>query len=516
MRTLLQSLDAARYQEDDELDRAFDISQARTDVLMAVIFGRKIVVPAGFIADSPGFQIIFSEVITALEASREKLYSLSSYRPFSLGLDHQFQNYDDFVRDYVDRFLDPETNLVVLGDIAKQQGVTNDQLLAFMSKAYLERKFFLIEQHGGPGLFFNRIAREFGEGNDCSLTVTHGNIHRPYSSKREGLALPLRAFLERTGAQFGDLASHKELSEGLEAIEKTSQGLGLRGTWYKNENRVRFGDTWDLARIWLDYSLNQEFITRYGVHVPSLFLQEIEQDKYPVGLTLGFASDGLVKAVETGEQGSAGLSGATNKVDWDRIWEIVASSPFQNSLRRMNSKIKQALDNEQRSLASAEEHKDTDIVRFTREVRDARKGRQAAVQDAMDQHIDTVLADLPDYAVENKLGKIFLRLKQQANEWTPKNAIAGFAVQKAAPAAVVSVTPTLFLASMGMPEAAINTALTTALGGVGMATAEKIADHTIGKVMRPTLEGLLGLDQANIDKHIDHMNFWIGASYVHD
>src|SRR5690606_11670188 len=108
-RTLLQSLDTARYHADRVVDRQTDIHQARTEILSAVLFGHEVVIPAGQIADCPAVRTLLPEVLNSFERARRRVYQLSGrrYFPFRLGVERRFvetdpRGYDSFVRNYIE------------------------------------------------------------------------------------------------------------------------------------------------------------------------------------------------------------------------------------------------------------------------------------------------------------------------------------------------------------------------------------------------------------------------------
>lgn len=510
-RTLVQSLDAARFQDDAEREREYDIAQARTETLMSVIFGRTMIIPAGYVADSPAFIRLFLEVDSGLDKHRRELARISSYKPFSIGLEPEFTTYDDFVRAYVHK----GARTVVLDDLAAGTQLSPDEFIAGMAQAFLERRWGTIERIGGPGLYFRRIADQFSDERTAAEVTRKAFKRRPYTGTKAGLAQPISAFLERSREKYPQAAALDEINEAIKAVRTDATDLQLRGTWYKPENRARFGESWDIARIWLDYSLNDEFSSRYAVDVPSYFLQEITEDKYPPGLPLAFLGDASLKRADAKKADDEDVQGGTDKIDWDRVWEMVATEPFQRSLQTLNTSIHRAVQEERDAYKRVEAEwlmEDEGVS----QIEDARIQRQASVEEAMNAHIDRVLGDLPEYAVESRFGKVYLKMRRNAEAWTKDKAWAKLA-GAAAPPVASSIAPTLFLTAMGMPAPVSfgGQLLTSAAGGIATDRIAKFGSRTLSRLTRPTSLASLGLDQEAVRKQVNDVNFWVGASYAY-
>ncbi|OAO04497.1 hypothetical protein A8B75_07765 [Sphingomonadales bacterium EhC05] len=508
--TILQSLDAARYQDDTAQSKQYDIAQARTETLMAILFGRTIVIPAGYVADSPGFQELFTEVYNGLEKHRQKLYNKSSYRPFSIGLEAHFNSYDDFVAAYVHS----GAKTVVLGDLASENDASPDEFIAAMSRAFLERHWMAIERIGGPGFFFRRIASEFCESEQLGLTVSKAFPDRPFTGSAIGLGAPLTAYLDRSREKFDHSDVFQAVESGISEVLSKADAPNLRGTWYKPEYKSVFGDYWDLIRNWLDFSLGNEFAYRYDIEIPSYFLQEVPNGKYDSQLLLAFLGQDSIDRVESNDQADE-VAGGMNQVDWERIWEMVSDDQFQRSIQKLNRDIYSAIHQERKEIEQYSSSKTAESIKQKIIVDKARDFRQASVQIAMNEHIDRVLGDLPDFSVESKIGRIYLKLKDKTQNWTKENTMAKIALE-GAPAAVGSIVPNILLASMGMPEAAINHGITAIAGGVGADQVAKLGSRTVSKLARPSELAAFGMSRSKLDSQVDDVNFWIGCSYSFD
>lgn len=536
VRTIIQSFDTARYHQDTPSDLKTDVAHARTEALMAILFGRTIVVPAGQVADSPAFIALFSEIMNAQRKVRAALYAKSSYRPFALGLESDFKDYDDFVAGYSES----AAPLVAIDEQARRKGEARTAQLNLMRQAYLERDFRkLDEAHLGYGHFAELIATEFGKGSSSGAAVVTANRQRIYTGKPGGLAAPVKALIGKLERKGIGRAVVEEIKAALTAVEADLNqsaasplldAAGLRGSWYARQ--ARFGSSWDIARIWLDHALFREFTVRYDVQIPSYFLQEITPQDYDVHLPLAFVGDSVVASMQKKlESSGPSISAAAEKVDWEALWEMVADPKFQQSLCTLNADLDSALLEELRTLESAKrDFADDPIALFQREER-ARKARQAKAGRAIDEHIDRMLASLRDYLVTNSAGRLVVALKRAprtllkqpllriigrgAKEGAAESA-SGLVENEAAQniqhylAAPAGVEPARMISNVGV-AASVGAGTAT---GAGAALAAAAARYTVDWVLRPKAFFGVPIDAVREQRH--QVNFWLGAAHYSD
>jgi hypothetical protein len=99
--TLIQAFDPVRLFS-NRTEEARRIMEARTEVLLNLLFGREVVLPAGQIADSPAVAVVYREVMLAFDqlppAKRERIRA----KPFRIALEHGYEDYTDYVARYID------------------------------------------------------------------------------------------------------------------------------------------------------------------------------------------------------------------------------------------------------------------------------------------------------------------------------------------------------------------------------------------------------------------------------
>ena len=99
--TLIQAFDPARFRPDRHGERS-RLAEARTEVLLNLLFGREIVLPAGHIADSPAVATVYLEVMGAFDRlPLDRKFSVRN-KPFRIALEASYLDYDDYVEKYVD------------------------------------------------------------------------------------------------------------------------------------------------------------------------------------------------------------------------------------------------------------------------------------------------------------------------------------------------------------------------------------------------------------------------------
>lgn len=145
MRTLLQSMDTARFHEDAASDTKIDIDQARSEILSALLFGHEIVVPAGAVADCPAAHTLLPEVLAHSRVARKHIKSDTgqNYYPIRLGVEEQFvesdpHGYDAFIRHSIADERERLAPYVILQKVAPD--IERRKLLVTLGESYLTRK----------------------------------------------------------------------------------------------------------------------------------------------------------------------------------------------------------------------------------------------------------------------------------------------------------------------------------------------------------------------------------------
>ena len=495
---------------------------------MAVLFGRSIVVPAGQIADCPAFIALFSEIMNAQKKVRQQVYQKSTYRPFLIGLEEAYVDYDDFVLDYRETV----APLANIGDQALARGTTREHQLKAMQRAYLERDYVALDKgHLGYGHFAKLVADEFGKGATSGTRPAHANRQRIFTGQQDGLASSLNGLLARLQAQEIIHSTLETIAEGIIALRRDigegdplRDSLALRGSWYSRQ--ARFEKAWDVARLWLDHALYREFTVRYDVQIPSYFLQEVEFEQHPLDITLAFAGDAVIDSIKDRQQTERPVIFASaDRVDWETVWEMVADAKFQHSLCTMNAELDVALLEEERTIKAARQEYEADPIALSRRYERARQARQVRAAEAIDGHIDRMLSNLRDYLVTNSAGRLVVSMKR-ATRTVFSNRLMRLIAQGGSEGATDVANDQVkdglkhFLAGPAGAESpsSSNTILSAAAGlGVSLASAAggkiaiKAAAYTADWIMRPKEIFDHSIETVRAEK--DRVNYWLGAAH---
>lgn len=353
---LLQSFDTPRFREDDRqwlvtrdgsplaTPMSQKIALARAEALLAVCFGREIVVPAGQVADSPGFQAIFTEIMDAYTPQRAAIREafaragMPEWRPFRLGIENAgLRDYQGFTRSY--RYTGAPMVLLEVtgGDIDREERTR--QLLEtagglFNQHRYEELGDLMLDHTGREnyGRFARTVAGYFDE--TTSLVADAGRPEIGTSA----YAHLFRARLgqdDLTGIDPAEVAQILGSVERIEAILAQQNLTGLRGNWYLF--RKDFGASWQLARAYLDFRLFMNLARLYGIDHPILVSQAVEAGRYDHSLMLGPRFRPGADGTPARDTRILRLAGRlVNRVKWDEVFEMVADPRFIRSIVRMN------------------------------------------------------------------------------------------------------------------------------------------------------------------------------------
>lgn len=355
-RCILQSFDTPRYREDDRkwlLMRSGEplitpmtqkIALARAEALLALCFGREILVPAGQIADSPGFQAIFTEIMAAYLPRRAEIKaSLASqgmpeWRPFRLGLEKpQTKDYAGFTRAY-----EYTGAPLVLMEMAGE-----DMYREEATRKLLERAISLFNQDEfdelGTLMLDNAKREDYGE---FARTVKgyfdeSASVIADKDTPQIGTSEYARLFQARlnqedlVGIDPGEVEQILGSVERIEAILKEKGFAGFRGNWYVF--RKDFGSSWQLARAYLDFRLFMNLSRLYEIDHPILVSQAIEANRYDHSLMLGprFRSD-ADGSLERDARLLKLAGRLVNRVKWNDVFDMFLDSRFVKNLKKMN------------------------------------------------------------------------------------------------------------------------------------------------------------------------------------
>jgi serine/threonine protein kinase len=353
---MLQSFDTPRFREDDKdwlrtrdnLPLATEMPQklalARAEALLAICFGREIVVPAGQIADSPGFQAIFMEIMAAYLPKRHTIdaafarHGLPDWRPFRVGLAQAgYGDYAGFTRAY--RYTGaPLVLLEVTGGDADREAQTRE-VLETAIRLFNEGEFdqlgaYILKRTGREnyGAFTRTVSGYFDK--QASIIA---RPDRPDIDTTEYAALFRARLLEEgtTGIDPEEVGRIMDNVTRIEAILAEKNLAGLRGNWYLF--RKDFGASWQLARAYLDFRLYMNLAHQYTVDHPILVSQVVEANRYDHSIMMGPRFDAAGNDMPERDTRLMRLASQTvDRVKWDEVFEMFVDDRFIRHLVRMN------------------------------------------------------------------------------------------------------------------------------------------------------------------------------------
>lgn len=318
--TLIQAFDPVRlfWNRTEEARR---IMEARTEVLLNLLFGREVVLPAGQIADSPAVAVVYREVMLAFDqlppAKRERIRA----KPFRIALEHGYEDYTD----YVARYIDVGAPIIQLPLPEQRRLEERAAGLALVKRLYIERQYDELERVvGRPG--FAEYA------NLVRVYLDARAVARPAVSASAPPDLLATVRRRVQGLRTGDYSDYlMEIEDALPFFASAPEFGTYRGLWYAHAER--FGSSWDIVRHWLDQSLYVNLTRYYGVQHPVFTTKDLPAARYS-------ARDILMP--ELAEYNVESQPVEIGSVDWKSIWEIVADSDFQRSLARMTEAVSSA------------------------------------------------------------------------------------------------------------------------------------------------------------------------------
>lgn len=439
LKTMLQSIDTARYHKDRPVDRTIDIAHARSEILSAMLFGYEIVIPAGAVADCPALIELIPEVFeNAIPHITKINQSLKlDYKLFRIGLESKYTSfrgqtgYSAFVKDYLESKLGSAPNLVALVELAKQSGWSSQLITATLGQAYLERNWNAIDNLGAT------IAAATGED---SAREQFNNYRRYAQSIYQFLepgehtqyaARPLfsetsfitnldkshfyRHLLYLLDVSDARHVNEHKLSREREVIDRIYQEIcnnkqnpAERGSWYKYQKTLNDEGMWNYSRNWLDAILYDCLRTGFEVSVPSYFTQELNPIGTDANMTLSLASQSAISEFCESDK----LNRAPNiehpqelMVDWEAIWQLIADKEYQLSLSAMTERHKEALNRQWQEVATWLDQKQSKDHREP-VLREIVQRRRIAMNAAFDDHIDFLNEKIQNFKIKNQNGKV--------------------------------------------------------------------------------------------------------------
>lgn len=366
IRTVLQALDSSRYKKDRPLDRSIDIAHARSEMLLAFLFGYEIVVPANDVADSPAFQALISEIHRMAKAPLESHKKTNGVplQLFKIGLEDRYRRignyrgYSAFVHTYRRDVLREKEeglsarDLVQLSETAAAEQSSTDMIRG-MAAVYLneDEPYAKLLEATHPDVFqFTRMMRSYFEPS-VNTAVEFAYLdanplsrdHSPLFQSYIGMALNRAA---RRGANDERV---RRIRLSVADFMASDLPKSRRSHWRKRDDI--FGDDSDIIRDWLDFALYGELFSAFGVNISSYFTQECTFDRDENDIRMGALSDRAFAAYGQSTQGT--LLPQADRVDWAEVIALVTSKPMVEAIKRFHTWLSEAsrLSGERREIA---------------------------------------------------------------------------------------------------------------------------------------------------------------------
>lgn len=441
LKTMLQSIDTARYHEDKSADRMTDIAHARSEVLSAMLFGYEIILPAGAIADCPALITLIPEVFENAEPYiaqiNESLHL--DYKLFRVGLESKYisheghTGYSAFVADYLESKLGSKPNMVALVELAKQSNWSSQLITAALGQAYLEQDWQAIDNLGSDmakakgrdavKIQFDQYRRyaqcihkflEPGEHTQYAARPLFSDTSFVTNLDKSHYYQQLNHLLNVSDAR--QVHEHKLIRE-REVIKRIYQEIcdgdnnpAERGSWYGYKKTFDNEGMWNYTRNWLDVILYDCLRSGFEVSVPSYFTQELDPVGSDANMTLSLASYSALSEFCDSDKKSNSPDiehPQDMEVDWEAIWQIIADKDYQLSLSAMTDRYKEALNRQWQEVevATSFNQKQTKEHQAL-----ALKGimlrRRIAMNAAFDDHIEFLNEKFKNFKLRNRNGKV--------------------------------------------------------------------------------------------------------------
>ncbi|WP_462249243.1 hypothetical protein [Ekhidna sp.] len=532
IRTLLQSIDTARYKDDTKADKEIDISHARSEALTALLFGYEIVIPAGQIADCPALFKLIPEVHRYSKKYRDEILKIThnNYNIFRIGLESQyrsfngFRGYSAFVAEYLQSNRGDNVDFVGLSDVVKKDVASKKgfSVERVFGQAYLSRQWSELEKLGkdlssmtGKSDIeenfanyskYSQLVYGLFDANQAECPPIYTR-YKYFTKPAQNLYFDsLNSYLKKV---LPDDRQHRIKQTFIDARnEILSQKLssGQRNSWYNQKQIFEDYNAWMPVRIWLDNTLYQRMTKAYGVNVPSYFTQEVVKDHelsdYPLAITSKMSVQEFNKDVSDGKFAVPPVVG---KVDWESFWALAAEPEFQNSIIRLHAKYFNALEREANLLTSLYQNKNTkklEDLEKTDEYRKIIHERKESVMSAINEHLEYINSQKSQIKFLNSDGKVMVAVKKP--KFNKKFGALTFNE-------IVGVSATIGLAKMQDPvnEEMLFTVGSYAAGRIiTEATKNWIVPSIIDFVSRPRVLDKVLTEQLLVSE-LNRGNYWI-------
>lgn len=439
LKTMLQSIDTARYHEDKLADRMTDIAHARSEILSAMLFGYEIVLPAGAIADCPALIELIPEVFDNAAPHLAKINKLLKvdYKLFRVGLESKYisfkgrSGYSAFVADYLESKLGSAPNMVALMELAKQSGWSSQLITAALGQAYLERDWRAIDNLGSDmasAVGDDTVKMRFDQYRryaQCVYQFLEPGEHTQYAARPLFSDTSFITDLEKSYfyrqlmhllsvSEARHVHEHKLTQERkvVDSIYKEicngQQNPAERGSWYGYQHTLSNEGMWNYTRNWLDVILYDYLRIGFEVSVPSYFTQELDPIGPEANMTLSLASHSALSEFCESEKrsGSPDIEHPQDMVvDWEAIWRLIAHKDYQISLSAMTDRYKEALNRQWQELATSLDQK---YLKNHRELvmKEIVQRRRNAMNAAFDDHIAFLNEKFKNFKLKNRNGKV--------------------------------------------------------------------------------------------------------------
>ncbi|WP_157215907.1 hypothetical protein [Flavisphingomonas formosensis] len=489
IRTILQTLDSSRFQNDRPLDRSVDTAHARSETLIALLFGYDIIVPANDLADSPAFQSLISEIHLGARQPLETYRKINGVplQLFKVGLEDQyrrrngFRGYSAFVDAYRSSVLKekqeglPPRELVQISESA-DAGSSSTDMIKGMAAVYLgddEAAAKALEK-SNPRIFqFTQMMRSYFEPR-VNTAVEFVYLETNMLSQDYSLIFSryISMALDRAMRRGANDEKIQSIRSSLEEFMNSDLPKSRRSHWMRR--RDIFREHADIIRDWMDFCVYGMLFNAFDARISSYFTQECSFDKEANDIRMGALSNRAFSVYRDASHSS--LLPQADRIAWDEIVTLITSKPMADAVRRFHVNIAaaKALNGERREIA---------------------------LEDAKNRHIDFLRNHEKGIYVERYLDgadqeRIEIRAHMPTSErWAEK---IKFGLRTAASFASIKLKPHMGGAS-DLTSPALKEMTDRIVGPIG-----KAVDYLLRPSQISIEEG-----KAMVSSEMERLNFWI-------
>ena len=456
--TLIQSFDTARFHEEDRSEEQDRVNLARTEVLLNILYGREVILPAGQIAESPAVTKIFGEVMGAYERHQKNIPARSRWKPFRIALEPQFHDYQDYVAKYEDVGAPMAT--LPLGEQRKAE--ERSKQLQYLKKLFLEGQFDQLGKAVGRDDYaeFSRLVSGYFDGQSAVRPLKHG--------VPEGSAdflSTMRNRIDKIPEEKRNIDALPEIQDTLNFFSGLKGERNFRGVWYAN--RERFGESWELARVWLDQALYFTLAQKYGVEHPVYVSQDLTRGRFDPQVVLGYES---TPDTDFKRPDVPSVVAKVPEASWGYVWDLLTDDDFHYSVEKMTTAIN-----------NAQWDKELDI--------------------AVHEHTKFLNQCFSDIAFDLRNGCFVLDVKKKPSSF---HRIAGSVAASAVTAGAAPLLLNSFVPGSYIAAQVISAAFTTLAGG----TAHQVINHCSQWFYRRRQNKLFSSNKAVLTGAQEVVNYW--------